>query len=103
VDQRVSLVLQGLGFETADYDQPCDAFSGGWQMRIALARLLLSEPELLILDEPTNHLDASARKWLGNYVGNYQGTVVLVSHDLEMLKVRTEMHGCRRVQVVEYS
>lgn len=83
-------MLQGLGFETADYDQPCDAFSGGWQMRIALARLLLSEPELLILDEPTNHLDASARKWLGNYVGNYQGTVVLVSHDLEMLKVRKE-------------
>ena len=55
-------------------------------MRIALARLLLSEPELLILDEPTNHLDAAARRWLGTYVGAYKGTVVLVSHDTEMLQ-----------------
>jgi ATP-binding cassette subfamily F protein 3 len=83
---RVANVLKGLGFTEEDYDQPCNSFSGGWQMRIALARLLLSEPEVLILDEPTNHLDAAARKWLGEYVGKYEGTVLLVSHDVEMLR-----------------
>ena len=86
VEVRVANVLRGLGFTEEDYDQPCNSFSGGWQMRIALARLLLSEPEVLILDEPTNHLDAAARKWLGEYVGKYEGTVLLVSHDVEMLR-----------------
>ena len=73
-------------------------------MRIALARLLLSEPELLVLDEPTNHLDAAARRWLGGYVGAYEGTVVLVSHDSEMLSVAcdsiAEVRG-GRVEVSE--
>jgi len=81
IDAKVARVLAGLGFETEEFDQRCDTFSGGWQMRIGLARLLLSDPELLILDEPTNHLDASARQWLGNYVGAYAGTVLIVSHD----------------------
>ena len=57
-------VFLRLGFKETDYERSCAAFSGGWQMRIALARLLLSEPELLILDEPTNHLDAAAKKWI---------------------------------------
>lgn len=56
VESRVGLVLRGLGFKTSDHDKPCDSFSGGWQMRIALARLLLSEPELLVLDEPVRGL-----------------------------------------------
>jgi len=86
VEARVGAVLKGLGFQPADYDKPCDSFSGGWQMRIALARLLLSEPELLVLDEPTNHLDAAARRWLGEYVGGYEGTVLLVSHDEAMVR-----------------
>jgi ATP-binding cassette subfamily F protein 3 len=81
VEARVSKVLRGLGFEEGEFDRPCSSFSGGWQMRIGLARLLLSDPELLILDEPTNHLDASARRWLGEYVGEYAGTVLVVSHD----------------------
>jgi len=86
IEARISKVLQGLGFETEEFDAPCSSFSGGWQMRIGLARLLLSEPELLIMDEPTNHLDAAARRWLGDYVGAYQGTVLVVSHDAEFLR-----------------
>jgi len=85
VEARVSKVLQGLGFEPSEFDSRCSSFSGGWQMRIGLARLLLSEPELLIMDEPTNHLDASARRWLGDYVGEYEGTVLVVSHDKEFV------------------
>ena len=85
VEARVSRVLQGLGFAQAEFDRPCSSFSGGWQMRIGLARLLLSEPELLVMDEPTNHLDASARRWLGEYVGAYEGTVLVVSHDQEFV------------------
>ena len=85
VEARVSKVLQGLGFDPSEFDSRCSSFSGGWQMRIGLARLLLSEPELLIMDEPTNHLDASARRWLGEYVGGYEGTVLVVSHDEEFV------------------
>jgi len=81
VESRVEKVLKGLGFEREEFSRPCSSFSGGWQMRIGLARLLLSEPELLVLDEPTNHLDAAARQWLGQYVGEYKGTVLIVSHD----------------------
>ena len=65
VEQKVSNILRGLGFAEEDYDRLCSEFSGGWQMRIALARLLLSEPDLLFLDEPSNHLDKAARDWLG--------------------------------------
>jgi ATP-binding cassette subfamily F protein 3 len=85
VEARVSKVLQGLGFDPSEFDSRCSSFSGGWQMRIGLARLLLSEPELLIMDEPTNHLDAAARRWLGDYVGAYSGTVLVVSHDAEFV------------------
>ena len=81
VEGRVSKVLKGLGFAEAEFDRPCSSFSGGWQMRIGLARLLLSDPSLLVLDEPTNHLDAAARRWLGEYIGAYKGTVLVVSHD----------------------
>jgi len=86
VEQKISNVLKGLGFVESDYDRVCSDFSGGWQMRIALSRLLLSEPDLLLLDEPTNHLDSGARHWLGNYLRNYGGTLVIISHDESLLK-----------------
>jgi len=85
-DERVSKVLGGLGFAEADQARLVSSFSGGWQMRVALARLLLSEPELLVLDEPTNHLDAAARGWLARYLKDYPGTLVLVSHDEDVLR-----------------
>ena len=84
-EQMVDSVLKGLGFTPEDSDRLCSDFSGGWQMRIALARLLLSKPSLLLLDEPSNHLDSAARDWLGKYVAQYDGSVVLVSHDVALM------------------
>ena len=85
-DQTVASVLKGLGFQPEDLDRLCSEFSGGWQMRIGLARLLLSSPSLLLLDEPSNHLDSSARDWLGKYLKSFEGSLVLVSHDLSLLE-----------------
>ncbi|EOD08222.1 hypothetical protein EMIHUDRAFT_453200 [Emiliania huxleyi CCMP1516] len=87
VEGRVARVLKGLGFTEEEFERPCSSFSGGWQMRIGLARLLLSEPELLVMDEPTNHLDAAARRWLADYVSEYEGTVLVVSHDAAFVDV----------------
>jgi ATP-binding cassette, subfamily F, member 3 len=81
MDLRIATVLRGLGFSPEDSDRPCETFSGGWQMRIALAKLLLGRPNLLLLDEPTNHLDLDARNWLEEYLGAYPYAVILVSHD----------------------
>ncbi len=81
MELRIATVLRGLGFGAEDPDRPCETFSGGWQMRIALAKLLLSRPELLLLDEPTNHLDLEARNWLEEYLSDYPHAVILVSHD----------------------
>ncbi len=81
IDLRISSVLRGLGFSIEDGARPCETFSGGWQMRIALAKLLLGRPNLLLLDEPTNHLDLEARNWLEEYLGSYPYAVILVSHD----------------------
>jgi ATP-binding cassette subfamily F protein 3 len=81
IELKTSTVLQGLGFTTSDFDRPTETFSGGWQMRIALAKLLLGEPSLLLLDEPTNHLDLDARNWLEGYLNAYPHAVILVSHD----------------------
>ena len=81
VEAKVKSVLQGLGFSEADWNRPCEEYSGGWQMRIALAKLLLTEPGLLMLDEPTNHLDLEARNWLEDYLQSYPGAIILVSHD----------------------
>ena len=81
IDLRVTQVLDGLGFSRADHAKPAEAFSGGWQMRIALAKLLLTRPGLLLLDEPTNHLDLDARNWLEEYLTAYPHPVILVSHD----------------------
>ncbi|HEX5473678.1 MAG TPA: ABC-F family ATP-binding cassette domain-containing protein [Vicinamibacterales bacterium] len=81
IDLKVTTVLRGLGFAPGDFEKPTEAFSGGWQMRIALARLLLGRPGLLLLDEPTNHLDLDARNWLESYLADYPHAVILVSHD----------------------
>jgi ATP-binding cassette subfamily F protein 3 len=81
IDLRVTQVLEGLGFAKADFEKPAETFSGGWQMRIALAKLLLGRPTLLLLDEPTNHLDLEARNWLEAYLETYPHAVILVSHD----------------------
>ncbi|MBN2796485.1 MAG: ABC-F type ribosomal protection protein [Clostridia bacterium] len=74
-------VLFGLGFTEEDFDRPINLFSGGQQSRISIAKLLLKKPSILLLDEPTNHLDIEAVKWLENYIVNYSGTVILISHD----------------------
>jgi ATP-binding cassette, subfamily F, member 3 len=81
IEAKAGSVLLGLGFTREDLQRPCDDFSGGWQMRIALAKLLLQQPSLLLLDEPTNHLDLEARNWLEEYLRNYPHALVLVSHD----------------------
>lgn len=78
-------VLKGLGFTENDFEKPLGEFSGGWQMRIALAKLLLERPNLLLLDEPTNHLDIDAIEWLENYLKVYNGAIILVSHDRRFL------------------
>jgi ATP-binding cassette subfamily F protein 3 len=81
MDLRIATVLRGLGFSADDAARPAETFSGGWQMRIALAKLLLGRPNLLLLDEPTNHLDLEARNWLEEYLSEYPYAVILVSHD----------------------
>ena len=81
IDKRIGRVLDGLGFSTADRRKLCGAFSGGWQMRVALAQVLVRQPEHMLLDEPTNHLDASARDWLIAHLQAYKGTAIIVAHD----------------------
>src|SRR6266853_1630322 len=81
IELKTATVLQGLGFGPSDFERRTETFSGGWQMRIALAKLLLGQPSLLLLDEPTNHLDLEARNWLEEYLNAYPHAVILVSHD----------------------
>jgi ATP-binding cassette subfamily F protein 3 len=85
IEARIGRVLDGLGFERPDWDKMCADFSGGWQMRVALAKILASVPEHALLDEPTNHLDADARDWLATYLKDYPGAVVIVTHDGEFM------------------
>jgi ATP-binding cassette subfamily F protein 3 len=85
IDKQVELVLTGLGFNREDLDRPVETFSGGWQMRIELAKILLRKPNLVLLDEPTNHLDIESIQWLEQYLKSYPGAIVLVSHDRSFL------------------
>jgi len=87
IEAQVGTVLDGLGFRKEDWARHTEEFSGGWQMRLALAKLLLERPNLLLLDEPTNHLDLEARNWLETYLENYPGAYVLISHDRYFLDV----------------
>ncbi len=81
IHHKTEEVLQGLGFSNADLQRPYKEFSGGWRMRVLLAKMILQQPDLLLLDEPTNHLDLPSIEWLEKYLQHYQGSVVIVSHD----------------------
>ncbi len=101
---KIERVLMGLGFSVEDLQRQTEEFSGGWQMRIALAKLLLQEPSLLLLDEPTNHLDLETLQWLEEYLRSYNGAIILVSHDrafLDNLCKRT--FALSRGELHEYS
>ena len=82
---RAEEVLEGIGFKTVELNKPLNQFSGGWRMRVILAKLLLEAPDLLLLDEPTNHLDLPSIKWVEQYLRNYEGAVIVVSHDRKFL------------------
>ncbi|MCF2620830.1 ABC-F family ATP-binding cassette domain-containing protein [Collinsella tanakaei] len=81
LESNTRQILSGLGFAPRDFQRPCSEFSGGWQMRIALAKLFLRRPDLLLLDEPTNHLDLESVQWLRGFIASYEGAVLIVSHD----------------------
>ncbi len=85
MQSRAEEILEGLGFGTEELQKPLKSFSGGWRMRVMLAKILLQQPSLLLLDEPTNHLDLPSIKWIENYLADYEGAVIIVSHDREFL------------------
>jgi ATP-binding cassette subfamily F protein 3 len=93
-DARAARILLGLGFDEEMQSQPLDSFSGGWKMRVALAALLFSSPDVLLLDEPSNHLDLEATLWLENFLKNYAGTLIVISHERDLLNevVDTILH-----------
>ena len=93
-DSRAARILLGLGFDEEMQGQPLDSYSGGWKMRVALAALLFSEPDVLLLDEPSNHLDLEATLWLENFLKSYPGTLVVISHERDLLNnvVDTILH-----------
>jgi ATP-binding cassette, subfamily F, member 3 len=82
---KIESVLKGLGFQDKDFTRDCSEFSGGWQMRIAMAKLFLQQPDVLLLDEPTNHLDIETQIWVEQYLINYPGAILLISHDRALL------------------
>ena len=85
MEAKAGEILEGIGFTTEELSRPLKTFSGGWRMRVMLAKLLLEKPSLLLLDEPTNHLDLPSIQWVENYLRNYEGSVVVVSHDRRFL------------------
>ncbi len=103
LEREIFKVLKGLGFKESDFESPVGSFSGGWQMRIALAKLLLEKPNLLLLDEPTNHLDLEAVEWLENYIREYDKAVVLISHDRRFLdNIVTRITELENSQLYDY-
>ena len=91
INKRAEKMLMGFGFEVDDLKSPLNSFSGGWRMRVELAKLLLQKPDFLFLDEPTNHLDIESIKWLENYLKSFDGSVIVVSHDKYFLDRMTEV------------
>src|SRR5215831_16091797 len=87
---RAAEILAGLGFSTEEQLRPCAEFSGGWRMRVALASVLFAAPDLLLLDEPTNYLDLEGVLWLENFIQKYRGTILIVSHDRDLLNTACE-------------
>ena len=103
VDAFIARVTKGLGFLSADIDKPCGDFSGGWRMRISLAKILLRRDDHLLLDEPTNHLDTASKNWLAQELADYPGAVLMVTHDGDFLqKVSTRILDFEHGHVESY-
>src|SRR5260221_11485871 len=97
-------MLLGFGYRDPDFDRPAREMSGGWIMRARLARLLVMEPDLLLLDEPTNHLDLLALIWLQNYLKNYSGALLLISHDRQFMdEVVDQRHEISEKKLIAYT
>ena len=104
LESRARQILAGLGFPVEDFDKPAKEFSGGWQMRISLSKLLLRRPDVLLLDEPTNHLDLESVQWLERFLSSYDGTVLLVSHDRSFMDaVVTHVAALENRMLVTYT
>jgi ATP-binding cassette subfamily F protein 3 len=88
-EARAQALILGLGFKTSELEKPVNSFSGGWRMRLQLARALMCPSDLLLLDEPTNHLDLDALVWLESWLKRYDGTLIVISHDREFLDAIT--------------
>jgi ATP-binding cassette subfamily F protein 3 len=103
-EAMVKKILRGLGFVPKDAERPCGEFSGGWRMRIALAAILLRAPDVLLLDEPTNHLDTESMEWLENWLRDYRGIILFVSHDRRFLgRIAGEIADLERGEITRYS
>ena len=104
VETKAKRILRGLGYRDTDFDRKAREMSGGWIMRARLARLLVMEPDLLLLDEPTNHLDLLSLLWLQNYLKNYSGALLLISHDRQFMdEVVTQVHEISERKVHDYT
>ena len=104
MEHRTAEVLEGLGFSTKDLQRPYSQFSGGWRMRVLLAKLMLQQPDILMLDEPTNHLDLPSIEWLERYLQSYPGTVIIVSHDRYFLdRMVSRIVELFQQQLISYS
>ncbi|KAA3619637.1 MAG: ABC transporter ATP-binding protein [Calditrichaeota bacterium] len=104
LENRAKAILSGVGFDASEFKTPMKNFSGGWMMRVALARLLLLQPGLLLMDEPTNHLDLNSVIWLENFIKNYPGTIILISHDQYFLnRTATQIVEIEAKKLVSYS
>lgn len=104
IEYRANEILAGLGFSSEDQQRPLNTFSGGWRMRVMLAKILLQTPDILLLDEPTNHMDLPSIKWLEGYLGNFEGAIVIVSHDRYFLdKIINRTVEARKGKLTAYA